>query len=201
MIYYPIASALASGLFVEEDIIVSTESEAVRAIAEQYGASVPFLRDERLAHDPYGILDVVLDFLEKTSYRHYDAVCVLLPTAPLTAVEDVLAAHRLYAEGTYHSVMTVTRTEHNSLRSVFVREGKVVPLYDQFIFKKSQELEATYRLNGAVAFLNIPQLLRERYYFLRPWGAVEMPASRSVDIDDEEGYLFAKFLKEQLNKT
>lgn len=194
LIYYPIHNAIESGLFDPADIILSTESEEIKNIAESYGANVPYLRDEKLAHDPYGIIDVVLDFLENTKYKTYDAICVLLPTAPMMIKDDILAAHQLYSQGRFGSVMSVTPFEHSPLRSVFLKDGLVDPLFEKMIFKKSQELEPTFRLNGAVAFLNIKQLLKDRIYFLRPWGAIQMPAERSLDIDNEEGYLYAKYL-------
>lgn len=195
MIYYPIHNALECGLFDAEDVIVSTESEEIKAIAESFGANVPYLRPEKLAHDPYGILDVVLDFLERfPNYQTYDTFCTLLPTAPLMIPDDICGAYEVFEKGNFNAVMSVTEMEHSALRSIYLRSGNVVPVFEEYINKRSQLLEPTYRLNGAVTFLNIKKLLAKKNYFLKPWGAYAMPGIRSVDIDNEEGYLYAQFL-------
>ena len=46
IIAYTIAAALESGLF--ERVVVSTDSPEIAEVARQYGAEVPFLRDESL---------------------------------------------------------------------------------------------------------------------------------------------------------
>ena len=49
MISWPISVLKASNYV--NDIIVSTESKKIKVIAEQYGATVPFLRPAELADD------------------------------------------------------------------------------------------------------------------------------------------------------
>ena len=49
IIAYTIAAALESGLF--EQVVVSTDSQEITHVSQQYGAEVPFLRDESLADD------------------------------------------------------------------------------------------------------------------------------------------------------
>ena len=202
MIYYAISNGLDCGIFDQKDVIVSTESEEIKAIAEKYGANVPYMRPDKLAKDPYGILDVVLDFLDRfPKYRAYDTLCTLLPTAPLLIPEDIRGAYQVFQNNDFNAVMSVTETEHSALRSIYLRDGNVVPVFEEYINKRSQLLEKTYRLNGAVTFLDIQTLLKERNYFLRPWGAYAMPSKRSIDIDDEEGYLYAQFLMNRLKTT
>ena len=196
MIWYPIKNALECGIFDPEDVILSTESEEIKAIAESFGARVPYLRPEKLAHDPYGVVDVALDFLERfPEYKAYDSLCFLSAVAPMMIKEDIVNAYEVYHNTNAKVVMSVTESEHNALRAIYVRNGLVQPVFEEHIFKKSQELEKTYRINGAVIIINIAALLEHKTYFIQPWGAYPMPPLRSVDIDNEEGYLFARFLK------
>lgn len=201
LIYYAINTALKSGLFDEGEVILSTESEEIKGIAEKYGANVPYLRNEVLSGVSIGIAQVVLDFLEKfPKYKSYDSVCIMLPTAPFTEVEDVRGAYKTYLDKQLGSLMTVTETEHSSLRALYYRDGILMPVLKEFIFKRSQELEATYRINGAVNFIKIRPFLETRDYFVEPWGGYPMPSERSIDIDNEEGYRFAQFLMERKNE-
>lgn len=198
LIYYPITNALQSGLFDAKDVILSTESEEIKQLAEGYGATVPYLRDEKLARDPYGVVDVILDFLERfPNYQNYTEICILLPTAPLMLPEDITGSYAVLSEGNFNAVTSVTETEHNALRSIYVQDGHIEPIFPQHIRKASQLLDLTYRLNGAVTWVNLATFWRERTYFLSPWGAYIMPYNRSVDIDNEEGYRWAKFLAER----
>ena len=92
--------------------------------------------------------------------------------------------------------MSVTETEHRAQRSILIIDGILSPLFPEAIKAKSQELEPTYRINGSVIIVDIKELLNKKTYFLNPIGTIVMPAGRSVDIDNEEGYLYAKYLKD-----
>ncbi|MEM7102969.1 MAG: acylneuraminate cytidylyltransferase family protein [Bacteroidota bacterium] len=199
LIWYPINNALKSGLFKPENIILSTESPEIREIAKKHGANVPYLREEKLARDPYGVKDVVLDFLERFPvYKRFSTLCVLLPTAPLMMPEDIQGAFEVFKNNPFNAVTSVTVSDHSALRAVYIREDNVEPIFPEFILKKSQELEPTYRLNGAVLFLNMEAFLENKSFFIKPLGAYTIPYERSIDIDDETGYLLAKFLKQNL---
>lgn len=199
LISYPIELAKSSGFFNSEDIIVSTESFEVKQIAQKFGAHVPYLRDSKLAVDPYGVVDVLQDFLDlHEAYKAYDHVFILLPTAPLTHLEDLHLAYQKFLENNVSSLMSVVETEHNAFRAVKIQENLIHPLFLEEFDKKSQELEPTYRINGAITIVKVSAFLEQRDYCIHPWGAFVMPKERSVDIDTEEDFKMAKFYS-QLN--
>ncbi len=194
LIYYPITAAKTSNLF-GNNIILSTESAEISKIAKKYGASVPYLREKKLAKDPYGVADVLLNFLEIfPDYKTYDNVCILLPTAPLMIADDIINAYNLFIKGNYNSLISVNETNHNTLRSVFVKNNLIEPIHKKHIRKKTQELKKTFWINGAVTFIKIHAFLKSKTYFMPPLGAYIMPLNRSVDIDNETDYNYAKFL-------
>ena len=49
IIAYSIEAALESKLF--DEVMVSTDSEEIKAVAEEYGASVPFMRSKETSND------------------------------------------------------------------------------------------------------------------------------------------------------
>ena len=57
LIAYSIIAALESKMF--KEIMVSTDSNHYASIAEEFGASVPFLRSEEMSGDFVGSWDVV----------------------------------------------------------------------------------------------------------------------------------------------
>ncbi len=198
LIYYPINNAIESKLFDKKDIILSSESEEIKKVAISHGAHVPYLRGEKLAVDPYGVKDVLLDFFDRfPTYKSYESTCILLPTAPLMKPVDIQKAYQIFEAGKFDVVMSVSSTDHNALRSIFVRDGKVEPVLPKFINKKSGELEPTYRINGAIIIVRTAAFIKAKSYFMDAWGAYVMPTERSVDIDTEDDYRYAQFLVSQ----
>lgn len=200
LIYYPINNAIESGLFEKDEIFLSTESEEIKNIAIKYGANVPYLRDEKLTRDPYGVIDVVLDFLEKfPKYKMYESACILLPTAPLMVVEDILVSYQKFEEGNCDVLMSLTENDHSAYRAVLIEEkGTIKPMFDDYIHKQSTEIRPTYRINGAVVIVNVQKFMAKRSYFLENWKGYIMPRERSVDIDDQSGLNYARYLKQSI---
>jgi CMP-N-acetylneuraminic acid synthetase len=195
-IYYPLEAAKKSNLF-NDEVIVSTESDEIKLIAEKYGASVPYLRDKKLAVDPYGVKDVLLDFLERfEKYRKFEDVFITYPTAVLMTEEDIIASFEAYCENNFRCLLSVTETEHNALRSVLVNDKKINPIFEDKILLKSQELEPTYRINGSIIIVNIQEFLKTKTFFGSPLGAYIMPQEKSIDIDTEFDYKLAKYIFE-----
>ncbi|MEM7549080.1 MAG: acylneuraminate cytidylyltransferase family protein [Bacteroidota bacterium] len=199
LLFYPIKAAKKSNLFSTDDIIVSTESEEVKKVAQKHGANVPYLREDHLARDPYGVSEVAFDFLESfKDYQKYDYIFFLLPTSPLTQSGDILNGFDLIRNEGFETVMSVTETEHNALRSNFVKNGRLEPIHPEMIKKKSQELEKTYHINGAVIVVKMSAFLEHRSYYTSSIGAFEIPRNRSVDIDTYEDFMLAEYLFSQM---
>lgn len=91
IIAYSIAAAKASGLFAE--ILVSTESEVIGAIAMHYGASYR-RRHSRLADDDTGTQEVARDALNGID-PGIDCACCIYPCAPMMTAEDLRAGLKL----------------------------------------------------------------------------------------------------------
>jgi len=68
LIAYSIQTALESGLF--EKVVVSTDDEKIAAVAQSYGAEVPFLRPKELSDDFTGdfiSIEGIIDSISQTS--------------------------------------------------------------------------------------------------------------------------------------
>lgn len=199
LIEYQIDLALASNLFNKNDVIVSTESEEIKEIGLKSGATVPYLREKKLAKDPFGIVDVFHDFLMKfESYKEYETAIILLATSPLTIVNDLIEAFEKFKKNNFSSLMTVTETEHNSFRSVILNEDIINPIFPIEFQKRSQEIEKTYRVNGAITIVKVSEFLKNKDYCISPWGAYIMPKSRSIDVDILDDFRMAEYY---LNKN
>jgi len=195
---YSIIAALESKMF--KEIMVSTDSNHYASIAEEFGASVPFLRSEEMSGDFVGSWDVVKEVLEK--YRtgfgmQFDTVCLLQPTSPLRSVQDIISGYKEFEEKHADSVTAVCEMEHSPLWSMTLPKDLSLKEY----IKKSdgdlprQKLPTYYRINGALYIRRID------YY---PDGSIElpeteafayvMPRERSIDIDTEIDFRLAEIL-------
>jgi CMP-N,N'-diacetyllegionaminic acid synthase len=202
LIKYQIDLALESKLFLKENIIVSTESEEIKRLATSYGATVPYLRSKKLAEDPNGIVQVVQDFFKNyPNYTFYDSIFILLPTSPLTLKKDILRAYEIYKDKNLSSLMSVAETDHSAFRSLTLKgNGLIDPIFPVEFQKRSQDIQKTYRVNGAITIIKISEFLNKIDYCIDPWGAYVMPKSRSVDIDTSDDFKMAEFFQNNNDK-
>ena len=104
---YSIEAAKMSGCF--DCIHVSTDSEEYARIAKEYGAEVPFLRDEELASDSADCWDAVRAVLHKYEQRgkYFERVMLLQPTSPLRNAEDIQNSFSLMRQKKSEAVIGV----------------------------------------------------------------------------------------------
>ncbi len=89
-------------------VIVSTESEEIKKIAERCGAEVPFIRPEALTADEVTSQEVLVHALDELKQQGYepDYVLLLYPTSPLLSAERIEEAVRLIRERGSDSVVS-----------------------------------------------------------------------------------------------
>lgn len=201
---WAVDSARASGAFAR--ICVSTEDEDIAAAARGLGLEVPFLRPEALARDPAGVVEVALHALDEWQLRgeRFDTLAILLPTAPFRTAEDIRGSMQRYVDTGVASLMSVNREVHSPLSSLILENGYLKPLHPEWLHqtgaKSSAATPTLVRANGAITILGVERFRQEREYYFYPLAAYEMPWERSIDIDTEQDYLFARFVAREVLK-
>ena len=93
IISYSIECALQSKLF--DRVMVSTDDEEIKQVAEACGAEVPFIRSEAAANDTATLQAVIKEVL--ASYQEigqsFSYCCCLLPTAPLIKSDMIITGY------------------------------------------------------------------------------------------------------------
>lgn len=199
LIAYAIEEALQSGVY---DVVhVSTDSESYAQIARQYGADVPFLRNEELSSDTATTWDAmrfVVKEYEKLG-KKFDVLTVLQPTSPLRTVEDIRGAYELFEKKGADSVVGVCETEHSPLWSNVLPEDRCLK---GFIKEEAngprQKLSVYYRINGAIYMVSVPVLMEHGSLYGECGYAYVMEKEHSIDIDDELDFAMAEFLMGKL---
>ncbi len=129
LIAYTIAAARQSGVF--KDIIVSTDSEDIAAIARRYGAEVPFLRPAQLATDHSPDIEWVEHLLRRLQEagRGHDGFSILRPTSPFRLPSTIRRAWSTFlAEPGADSLRAVERCSQHPGKMWVIRGRRLLPL-------------------------------------------------------------------------
>ena len=183
-------------------ICVSTEDDEIASLSKALGVDVPFMRPEHLARDPSTIVDVILHALEQYERIgiRFRFICVLLPTAPFVTESDIREAISAFGESQAAALLSVTETEFPPYNAWVINheETRLKPCFPNSPFRatKSTECPKTYRSNGAILIVDTAKLKEKRSYQGEEIIHFVMPQIRSLDIDTELEYQFAKFLYE-----
>ncbi len=143
ILYYSIEAARRAGVF--DEIMVSTDDEAISGLARKAGALVPFYRSAETAGDFASTDDVILEVL--TEYRkrgrEFDAFCCIYPTAPFLTGERLRRAMELL--DTADSVMPVTAFSYPPQRGLLInQQGRLIRQFPEYATARSQDLPRVY---------------------------------------------------------
>ncbi|MDE5902651.1 MAG: acylneuraminate cytidylyltransferase family protein [Muribaculaceae bacterium] len=176
----------------QEDVVVTTDDEAIADTARAAGASVPFMRPACLATDTASSRDAILHALDwmESHGRHYDAVVLLQPTSPLRLADDISRCITAFEQARRDGLdpemaVTVCEARTNPYYSAFETDP------DGFLhiskgdghYTRRQDAPKVWEFNGAVYVIDARALRREQISRLRRTIPVEMPSSRSIDLD------------------
>lgn len=197
---YSIEAALMSGAF--STVMVSTDSEEYADMGKGIGAEVPFLRSKDTSSDSSSSWDVVEEVLlgyEKLG-RKYDTFCLLQPTSPLRTCEDIKKAYEVFESKHAIAVLSFTELDH-PIEWCGKIDGSL--RLDGFHKRRQswmrQEMGKSYRPNGAIYIVSIPEFRKDRFLYREGSYAYIMPRDRSVDIDTELDFKYAEFLMNELS--
>lgn len=181
IIAYSIEAALASGAF--DEVMVSTDSEEIKAIALQYGASVPFLRSEATSNDFATTADVLEEVIN--SYHNigksFDTFACIYPTAPFVTAQRLKEAAELLNEA--DAVLSVVKFGFPPQRAFVIREGNVAFQYPQYERTRSQDLEPIYHDCGQFYMCRVDRFMEHHSLILPKTKPYVMPEEEVQDID------------------
>ncbi len=172
LIYYSIRNALESKYIT--DTVVTTDSDAVRIIAEQMGASVR-IRDARLCEDDV-TLDAVIDDAVDRSVE-WDYVVTMQPTSPTLSVETLDKAIAYAMENDLDTLISAINQPHLSWG---VKDGKKVPNYKERLNR--QYLPPCYLETGAFV-VSRASVVTPKTRIGEKVDVFEVPEKEAVDVD------------------
>ena len=172
LVYYSIHNALTSSYIT--DVIVTTDSESVRIIAQQMGAIVRW-RDECLCGDDITLDAVIYDAIPKN--EQWDYVVTMQPTSPTLSVKTLDKAIQYAIDNNLDTLISAINDPHLSWG---VYEGKKIPNYT--IRLNRQYLPPCYKETGAFV-ISKASVVSEDTRVGTKVDVFDMPENESQDID------------------
>ena len=173
-----------------EKIVVSTDDDAIKKIAIDYGAEV-ILRPAELAIDTSPTIDALKHVIQSIP-EDFDTIILLQPTNPLRPKNLLEDALKIMKEQNYDSLMSVSR---NHQKFGKISKNKFVPFNYEF-GQRSQDLEPLFFENGLLYITNSESILNGEILAGNNFTLIVNHPYSQVDIDTEEDFKFAEYILE-----
>ena len=200
MIGWSIEAALLSGAF--DEVWVSTDDPEIAAVAQHFGAKVPFIRPAELSDDHTGTSAVVRHAIN-WALQHQLAptfVACIYATAPLLQAPMLKQAMlQLQQDQSLDYVFSGCRFSFPIQRALYRSEqGRVSAVDPSSIPKRSQDLAETFHDAGQFYCGRAQSWLDAKAVFSPQSYLYELPQHLVQDIDTSDDWLRAELLHKLL---
>lgn len=191
LIYWSIVESLKSKYI--DRVLVSTNSNKIKAISEKYGADVPFLRPQSYAKNNSNVLDAINHVLINID-EPYDMVIILQPTSPLRKVVDIDRSIKIFIKNKMKSLVSITKLEHpHEWVMKKSTHNKIKFINNRLIYQRQKTIDY-FIPNGSIFISDINYLKKSKSLYTNKTYGYEMKYKDSIDIDNMNQFKFAEFL-------
>ncbi len=202
LIAYSILAAKSCGLF--DHVIVSTDDEQIREIANYYGAETPFVRPPELANDHATTVPVINHALRwvQLNMGKVDHACCIYATAPFVQANILRKAYEmLISRKVSGYVFSATTMPFPIQRTFKIKEDGFVEMFEPHNYNtRSQDLEEAYQDAGQFYWGSADSYNSEKIFFSTDSMAYVLPRHMVQDIDTMEDWYRAELMYEALKK-
>ncbi len=202
IIAYSITAAKMSGLF--RRIIVSTDSEQIAGVAQEYGSEVPFMRPAELSDDFTETAAVILHTLNwlRKDERLPDYFCCIYATAPFIQVRFIREGLSRLRQENAISALSVTSFGYPILRALKTDENGLLKMFwPEHKTTRSNDLPEAYHDAGQFYWARTKGFLEEKTFFSSKAIPIMLPRQLVQDIDTPEDWEFAEHLYNALKEN
>ena len=204
-----IAYAIETGRKVPliDELIVSTDDEEIAAVAQKYGAKVPFMRPVTLAtdHSPE-ILSWkhAVKTFEETKNKKVDVLVVIPTTSPLREPKDVESCLLKLLKTDADIVITIKESERNPYFNMvkFDKEGNAhLVANSKKPIGHRQKAPKVFDMTTVAYAVRTSYLRRAKSLLTGKVKAVLIPSERALDIDTLLDFEISEFLMARRGKN
>ena len=195
MIAYSIEAAIESGCF--DRVLVSTDDKEIAAVAEFYGAEVPFIRPSEISDDHATTSEVIrhaIIWCEQQGWQ-VQHVCCIYATAPFIDKADLLLGYKKLIDEEVQFVFSAALFPFPIQRAIGLNaKGEVSMIQSKHALTRSQDLTESYHDAGQFYWGRKSAFLKDELIFAKHSRVVLVPRDRAQDIDSPEDWEFAEVL-------
>ena len=198
MLAWTIKAAIKSKMFSE--VHVSTEDEIIANVAKEYGAKVPFLRDNY--YDDFSDVSQVTSYhLTKISTDSLDNVALLMPNCPLRTSENIINLVNFFYSDKEYSVLSAF--DYGFCNPWWAhkidKQKRATSVFKGQLNERSQDLEKLLCPSGAIWISNIEKIISEQDFYSEGYRFYEIPFYNAIDIDSKSDLVLANIIFKTLN--
>lgn len=180
LLAHVIRAAQKAGIF--SRVVISTEDDDIRAIAEDEGASVD-RRPAHLAGDTVSVAHTLGEFLSRDPGPEPLVACVY-PTAVLLTSEMIRGAVAQLASSTAASLIGVSSYNIHPWQALAVDpDGTLRPLFPEMILKRAQEMPKLVGSTGTIYVVRRANFAVNPNFYTTPLIGYQIPELVFVDIN------------------
>ena len=200
LIAHTIEQALATGLF--ETIAVSSDSDEILRIAQEFGAKILVKRPDDLASDTAAKVPAIRHCAQMAEAQvgyQFDTFCDLDATSPLRLPSDIVEAVELLESSGATNIITAMPSRRSPYFNMVELDELNRPRLSKQLAKplvRRQDAPRCFDLNASIYVWQREALMQNDSLYLSSTKLMEMPEERSWDIDTEFDFQIVNWLME-----
>jgi len=203
LIAYSILAAKNSDLF--DHVIVSTDDDQIRDIANQNGAETPFVRPTELPNDHATTVPVINHAVSWVQQHmgKVDHACCIYATAPFIQAKALRESYEMLISRKVGGYVFSAATMPFPIQRTFkVKPDGFVEMFEPHNYNtRSQDLEEAYQDAGQFYWGSAETYNSEKIFFSTDSMAYVLPRHMVQDIDTLEDWRRAELMYEALTKN
>ena len=193
IISYSIRAAISSQLF--DEVIVSTDCEKIKKVAESYGAKVPFLRSSINSNDHATTVDALFEVLNfyKSKNKIFDLATCIYACAPFITSSLLIKSYEILKTNNSDSVFPVMAYSHPIQRALKITAKNKIRAVDELKSNtRTQDLTPSYYDSGMFYSFDINKLYKNKSLRTKNCHCIEINELHGQDIDNTNDWALAE---------
>ena len=190
IIFYSIELALKSKIF--NKIHISTDNKKIKSLLKNYPITIDFLRPKSLSGDNTGLLKVFNFVVKKfeTLGKKFDEIWYITPCSPLIKPSNLISASIYFKKKRSNAMLAISNFSPPAQWALKLDSyGKLVPIYENKLNFKSQNLEKRFYDTGTFGAFKSDVLKKKNKI---SYIGYSIPRFQGIDIDTMEDWELAE---------
>lgn len=180
---------LAKTLFDSKNIVLSTDDEELLEQTKHFFIQ-QIKRDPHLSTDKSGMLEVMLDAVDKQSSEPL-FLLLLQPTSPFRTRRHIEKAFELFQEDD-QAVVSVNEPKGHPFYTLFQEENGFIQKFQKNLVVRRQDLPPMYDVNGLIYLFRIADLRKMSWVDFERIRPFVVSGWEAIDIDTPEDWWLAE---------